>query len=91
MFGVVLEGGTLTSSAAGCCRLLVRLVPSGAGGERGRGECGVVGTLLGPEGADPMSGADGNVRAPVGVGSSCRGRPGFSYHSSGCLVPVGAG
>ena len=23
MFGVVLEGGTLTSSAAGCCRLLV--------------------------------------------------------------------
>ena len=47
--GVVLEGGTLTSSAAGCRRLLVR--PPFAGAGNGVvGEVGVVGTLLGPEG-----------------------------------------
>ena len=53
MFGVVLEGGTLTSSAAGCCRLLVRRCPCGWCVERGRGQVVVVGTLLGPEGAGP--------------------------------------
>ena len=73
MVGVVLEGGTLTSSAAGCRRLPVRLSGRGVWNGVGRG-CGVVGTLLGPEGADPR-GVDGNVHR-VGVVVSWRGRPG---------------
>lgn len=86
--GVVLEGGTLTSSAAGCGRLLVRPAPEGVGGERGRGWVGVVGTLLGPEGADPVDrGARGCVRV---VGGGCclgSGPSGFSYHSF-LVLPV---
>ena len=53
VFGVVLEGGTLTSSAAGCGRSLVRrhlVLRDGWRVEADRTERGVVGTLLGPEG-----------------------------------------
>jgi hypothetical protein len=52
VFGVVLEGGTLTSSAAGCCRLPVLHTP-GVRGAESQGSRVVVGTLLGPEGAGP--------------------------------------
>jgi hypothetical protein len=50
--GVVLEGGTLTSSAAGCGRSPVRRHLGGVWKRIGWG-AGVVGTLLGPEGAGP--------------------------------------
>jgi hypothetical protein len=49
VFGTELEGGTLTSSAAGCCRLLV-LRAFGCAWRGVVGSVGVVGTLLGPEG-----------------------------------------
>ena len=53
-----LEGGTLTSSAGDLVSLLVRpCVSEDAGGlERGGDGELVVGTLLGPEGADPGPG-----------------------------------
>jgi hypothetical protein len=47
--GVVLEGGTLTSSAAGFCRPVVRRHLGGVWNQVGW-STGVVGTLLGPEG-----------------------------------------
>ena len=51
MFVTELEGGTLTSSAAGCAWCLVRPRVLGCGGlERDRVGWVVVGTLLGPEG-----------------------------------------
>ncbi len=57
VFGVVLEGGTLTSSAAGSVPALqygvIHTCVGGAGNGAGRGG-GFVGTLLGPEGTgDP--------------------------------------
>jgi hypothetical protein len=55
--GVVLEGGTLTSSAAGRSGSWYGAACS-AGNGVGSGR-GVVGTLLGPEGADPMPGLPG--------------------------------
>ena len=57
--GVVLEGGTLTSSA-GTVGSAASTALRMEGGERGGAEGRVVGTLLGPEGADPPW-----MRAPV--------------------------
>ncbi len=78
MFGAVLEGGTLTSSVAGWCRLLVRPGVSRVeafrvGNGVGAG-LGVVGTLLGPEGAGNRCFVSGPSwfsyrRAPLGGGS----------------------
>ena len=65
--GVVLEGGTLTSSAAGFGRSPVRRHLGGVW-NTDRAEHGVVGTLLGPEGAD----RPGNR---VWTLLLCRGRP----------------
>jgi hypothetical protein len=52
VFVTELEGGTLTSSAAGFAWCLVRLLTSSdvRGVERDRARVVVVGTLLGPEG-----------------------------------------
>src|SRR5215218_7849549 len=61
--GVVLEGGTLTSSAAGPGRLVVLQSRARGWVEPGRGGRGVVGTLLGPEGTGDRC-------------SSCQGPPG---------------
>jgi hypothetical protein len=58
---VVLEGGTLTSSAAGFGRSPVRR-HSGGVWNTDRAEHGVVGTLLGPEGADRLPGEPGAGR-----------------------------
>ena len=55
---MVLEGGTLTSSAAGFGRSPVRR-HSGGVWNTDRAEHGVVGTLLGPEGADRLPGEPG--------------------------------
>src|SRR4051812_23588209 len=68
--GVVLEGGTLTSSDAGLGRFAsTAVVPSGAGcGGRAAGG-GFGGTLLGPGGADPVGGV-GASRPPGGEVSS---------------------
>jgi hypothetical protein len=48
---VVLEGGTLTSSAGPRCGLPVRRALRGAHGAESVRRVSVVGTLLGPEGA----------------------------------------
>ena len=94
MFGVVLEGGTLTSSAG--CRLAAASTacPLCGGGWGTRWAQGwlVVGTLLGPEGADPPPGRCTCVCGPVGVvGFFCRGRPGLRTAQRCCLVPSGRG
>ena len=76
--GVVLEGGTLTSSAGSCLVLLVPLPVWGVGNVV-RGAESVVGTLLGPEGTGPPRGL---VRSfgSAGVGGwgffFCPGRSG---------------
>src|SRR4051794_19073213 len=81
--GVVLEGGTLTSSDAGLGRFAsTAVVPSGAGcGGRAAGG-GFVGTLLGPEGADPVGGWR---RPAAGRGASSSGPSRVSHRRS----PVG--
>jgi hypothetical protein len=63
VFGAELTGGTLTSSAAGFVSVpsTASLCPSGRGWrvEGDRVEYGVVGTLLGPEGAGHRLGSGG--------------------------------
>ena len=62
MLVVELEGGTLTSSAAGLPWCLVRPRVLGCGGrERDRGRWVVVGTLLGPEGAGDCFFCEGSM------------------------------
>jgi hypothetical protein len=56
--------------------------------ERGGGWLVVVGTLLGPEGADPRAGCM-RVRAVGGVGCLVSGPSGSSYHPLVCVPPVG--
>src|SRR3954447_21684743 len=68
--GVVLEGGTLTSSAAGCGRLPVRRSLGGVWNGVVDGGL-VVGTLLGPEGTGPGVCPGGRC--------FCSGPPCFSY------------
>ena len=55
--------------------------------ERGGGWLVVVGTLLGPEGADPPGG--GRESGPGGVGCLVAGPSGSSYHPLVCVPPVG--
>ena len=55
--------------------------------ERGGGWLVVVGTLLGPEGADPGPGARECAR--WGVGCLVSGPSGSSYHPLVCVPPVG--
>jgi hypothetical protein len=81
--GVVLEGGTLTSSAAGFGRSLVRRHFGGAWKRIAR-STGVVGTLLGPEGAGDRCFWQGlpafrTVIVPVGA-------VGLAGSCGGCLV-----
>ena len=81
----VLEGGTLTSSAAGFGRSPVRRHLGGVW-NTDRAEYGVVGTLLGPERAGRPCGGD----CDLGSGPSCFSyRPvcrGLAGACGGCLV-----
>jgi hypothetical protein len=89
---VVLEGGTLTSSAAGFGRSPVRR-HSGGVWNTDRAEHGVVGTLLGPEGADRLPGEPGagsviscQGRSSVVPPLSPRGWAGLAVEGDRCLV-----
>ena len=86
MCGVVLEGGTLTSSA-GLVRAAACTAPSFgvARGTRWFGEGSVVGTLLGPEGADLLSGR------VAGGWVGCLGSGPFRFSYRPCLLREGWG
>ena len=74
--GVVLEGGTLTSSAGIVCCALVR--PLGVWNACGDADR-FVGTLLGPEGADPAGECSPVVDVALVSGPAC-----ISYRCAAC-------
>ena len=81
--GVVLEGGTLTSSAGGCCCSQYG-VTSVACGTGWRGLVRFVGTLLGPEGAGNRCFWQGLPASRTVV--SLVGGAGLAGSCGGCLV-----
>jgi len=80
----VLEGGTLTSSAAGFGRSPVRRHLGGVW-NTDRAEYGVVGTLLGPERAGDRFFSDRALLFLVPL-SALRGGMGLAGSCGGCLV-----